>query len=74
MFITSHININSCCVVPALVVDGRVTSDAHNIVLHADEFFPQTVKLFPNNEVPNVVKEQFNQHALCLWRLYRMER
>lgn len=37
-----------------------MTSDAHNIVLHADEFFPQSIKLFPKDDTRDVVKEQFD--------------
>lgn len=57
----------SRCVVPTLAVDGRVTSDAHNIVLHADDFFPpsKTVpRLYPDDETRHKVKEQFD--AACL--------
>jgi len=53
-------DMNSRCVVPSLVVDGKVTSDAHNIVLNADRLFPKsTVKLFPDDDSRNIVKEQF---------------
>eukprot|EP00985_Skeletonema_marinoi_P033133 scaffold40551_cov153-Skeletonema_marinoi.AAC.1 len=55
-----YVRLNPRCVVPTLCVDGNVTSDAHNIVLHADEFFPQSVKLFPNDDTKDVVKEQFD--------------
>lgn len=37
-----------------------MTSDAHNIVLHADEFFPQSTKLFPKDDKTDIVKEQFD--------------
>ena len=55
-----YVRINSRCVVPTLVVNGKVTSDAHNIVLNADAFFPQTVKLYPTDETRALVKEQFD--------------
>ena len=37
-----------------------MTSDAHNIVLHADEFFPQSIKLFPTDETSGIVRKQFD--------------
>ncbi len=54
----SYVRINPRCVVPTLVVDGRVTTDSENIIREIDRIFPEP-PLVPESERELAAMERF---------------
>ena len=53
-----YVRINPRCVVPSLVINGKVTTDSRNILEHLDGYFPNDRNLIPLDE---------KERTLCLY-------
>lgn len=60
-----YVKINPRCVVPALVANGKVTTDSKNIIEHLDAFFPDKAQklLIPTDEAEQESCQQWTQLA-----------
>lgn len=63
-YLPQYVRINPRCVVPSLVVNGKVTTDSKNILDHLDAFFPDsTLKLMPIDAAERKVCEHWTLMA-----------